>query len=278
MLISDFAKTSNHSSTASAFKPRKSLGQNFLVSRDIAIMEAKYAKGMNVLELGPGTGILTKELCKTAKHVIAIEKDARLAGMIATTLKNEKLTLIEADFFSVDFNALGKIDIMVSNIPYGLSSRVIYWLSDRNMPALICIQKEFAEHMTAKPGTRNYSKLSVVSSLSFSAHHVRDVPAGNFYPKPRVDSALVYLVPKRSAVGSDTIAMISLIMNHKKKTLRNALIDSAKALGIEKEAARKLSEKVKHADARPFQLEPDEILDIANQVNTLLNADAKRDK
>jgi len=266
MLISDFAKTGNHSSTASAFKPRKSLGQNFLISKDVAAAEAEYAKGMNVLELGPGTGILTKELCKTAKRVIEIEKDTKLAGMIAATLKNEKLTLIEADFFSVDFNALGKIDIMVSNIPYGLSSRVIYWLSDRNMPALICIQKEFAEHMTAKPGTRNYSKLSVVSSLSFSAHHVRDVPAGNFYPKPRVDSALVYLVPKRSAIGSDITAMISLIMNHKKKRLRNAIIDSSKELGLTKKEARGVSAEFKDADLRPFQLEPMQILEIAAQL------------
>ena len=190
MLISDFTKAGNNSDAAGAFRPRRSLGQNFLVSREIAVMEAKYAKGMSVLELGPGKGILTRELCKTAKRVIAIEKDARLAGMLAAEIKNEKLTLMAADFFSTDFEALGRIDIMVSNIPYNLSSSVIYWLCDRKMPALICVQKEFAEHMTAKPGTRDYSKLSVMSSLSFNAHRVRDVPAGCFYPKPRVDPAL----------------------------------------------------------------------------------------
>jgi len=269
MLISSFAVTGNHSSVARGFKPRKSLGQNFLISKDIAVIEAKYAKGMTVLELGPGTGILTRELCKSAKHVIAVEKDARLADAIKTSLKEENLKIIEADFFSVDFSKFEGIDIMVSNIPYNLSSKLIYWLSGMNIPALICMQKEFAEHMIAKPGTRNYSKLSVVSSLSFNVHRVRDVPAGNFYPKPRVDSTIVYLVPKHSQIGSEALAMISLIMNHKKKRLRNAIVDSSKELGLTKSEARKISEGLKDADSRPFQLEPEQILEIATQFKGL---------
>lgn len=267
MMISDFAKADVHESMAGTFRPRRSLGQNFLISKDIAAIEAKYAKGMSVLELGPGTGILTVELCKTAKRVIAIEKDARLAGMLAAKIRDERLTLIEADFFSVDFSALGRLDIMVSNIPYNLSSRVIYWLGGRNMPALICIQKEFAEHMLAKPGTRDYSKLSVISSLGFNVHHVRDVPAGCFYPKPRVDSCIIYLTPRRNPISSDVAAMISLIMNHKKKRLRNAIIDSSKELGLTKGEARGISEGFESAGSRPFQLEPVKILDIARQLN-----------
>jgi 16S rRNA (adenine1518-N6/adenine1519-N6)-dimethyltransferase len=180
--------------------------------------------------------------------------------------------LIGDDFFSVDFSELGRIDIMVSNIPYNLSSKVIYWLGGMNIPALICVQKEFAEHMTAKPGTRNYSKLSVVSSLRFRVHHVRDVPAGNFYPKPRVDSSLVYLVPKADPVTESEEAAISLLMNHKKKRLANAVIDSASALGIQKAEARTISAEIAHRDSRTFKLPPEQILAAARQLNSLVDA------
>ena len=209
--------------------------------------------------------------------MIAIEKEPRLVERLEATLTSEKLMLIEDDFFSVDFSALGKIDIMVSNIPYNLSSKVIYWLSGMNIPALICVQKEFAEHMTAKPGTRNYSKLSVVSSLRFRVHHVRDVPAGNFYPKPRVDSSLVYMVPKSDPITGGEEAAISLLMNHKKKRLANAVIDSARALGIQKAEARAISAEIVHRDSMAFKLPPEQILAAARQLNSLVDA-LKRNK
>lgn len=249
---------------------RRSLGQNFLVNSSIAAMESVYAKGMNVLELGPGLGILTIELCKTAKRVIAIEKDDRLFELLKDQLKSKKLRLINADFFDVDPKTLGKIDILVANIPYALSSKTIYWLSKNNIPALICVQKEFAQHMLAKPGTRDYSRLSVVSSLKFKSHRVKDISRGNFYPVPNVDSCILYLVPKPNKLDDRLIETISLIMNHKKKRLKNALVDSAKGFGITKDHAKTLSESL-DGDARPFQLDPDKILEIAKHINSILD-------
>ena len=95
----------------------RSMGQNFLLNNDIAVMESAYGKGMCVVELGPGMGILTKELCKTAKKVIAIEKDERLFEMLKGELKSRKLTLINDDFFSVDQKVFDGVDIMGANIP-----------------------------------------------------------------------------------------------------------------------------------------------------------------
>jgi 16S rRNA (adenine1518-N6/adenine1519-N6)-dimethyltransferase len=249
---------------------RKSMGQSFLINGSIAEMEAKYAKGMNVVELGPGMGILTRELCSNAKRVIAVEKDTRLFDILKNELKSKKLELINDDFFEVDFGRLSKIDIMVSNIPYVLSSKVIYWISAKNIPALICIQKEFASHMLAEPGTRDYSKLSVISALSFKSHFIREVHAGNFYPKPRVDSSIVYLAPKDAAIEDDVMSIISQIMNHKKKRLRNAVIDSASGLGITKDKAKRLSSTIDNPDSRPFQLEAQKILDISRQISKML--------
>src|ERR1700733_737369 len=140
----DFMESSDYRNAIRNLHAKKSLGQSFLVNISIATMEAEYAKSMNVIELGPGLGILTKELCKTAKKVIAIEKDQRLFDMLSAEIQSPKLNLINNDFFLVDVSSLGKIDIMVSNIPYNLSSKLIYWLSVNKIPALICIQKEFA--------------------------------------------------------------------------------------------------------------------------------------
>jgi 16S rRNA (adenine1518-N6/adenine1519-N6)-dimethyltransferase len=249
----------------------RSFGQNFLVSKEIAAMEARYAKGLNVVEFGPGLGILTKELCRTARMVVAIEKDRRLFDLLSSELSSSKLRLINSDFFDVDANTLGKIDIMVSNIPYNLTSKVIYWLGSRDIPALLCVQKEFAEHMLAKPDTRNYSKLSVMAALRFKVHRIRDVHAGNFYPMPRVDSCIVYLAPKGDLIGKRASEIISLIMSHKKKRLRNAIIDSAKGLGITKGRAKAISAGLDEHDARPFQLEPQAILRISERVASLLD-------
>ncbi len=264
-------ETVNYRALVRSIGSRKSLGQCFLVNSSIATMESAYGKGLNVIELGPGLGILTKELCITAKRVVAIEKDSRLFDILKSTLESKKLKLINDDFFSVDVKKLGSIDIMVSNIPYNLSSKVIYWLSSNDIPALICIQKEFAHHMLAKPGTRDYSKLSVVTSLRFKAHYVKNVAAGNFYPVPKVDSCIVYLAPRATVVNERIVSIISFIMNHKKKLLHNAIVDSAKSFGITKELARKLSSELKNSDARPFQLEPEVILEIAEHIDAFLS-------
>lgn len=250
----------------------KFMGQNFLINRDIAAAEAKYANGLQVVEIGPGLGILTRELCRTAKSVVAVEKDNRLFGILESELHSKKLRLINGDFFSIDPKELGKIDIMVSNIPYNLSSKTVYWIGKMGIPALICIQKEFADHMTAKAGTRDYSRLSVMSSLLFRVHQIKDVPRGDFYPMPKVDSCIVYLSPLNTNINEKVSHVISLMMIHKKKRLRNALVDSSKELGISKQQARLIAENTGHSDSRPFQLEPSAILDIARDVLKSISA------
>jgi|GEM_PF-898028 16S rRNA (adenine1518-N6/adenine1519-N6)-dimethyltransferase len=247
---------------------RKSLGQNFLLNKGMAELEANYGKGMDVIELGPGIGILTEALCRKARRVTAVEKDGRLYDIVRENIKSNRLNLINADFFSVDFHSLGKIDIMISNIPYNLSSKVIYWLSQKGIPALLCVQKEFAEHMMAGPGTRDYSKLSVISSLMFNLHFIREVPAGNFFPRPRVDSAIIYLAPRSNSLDDYDVKIISLLMNHKKKRLRNAIIDSSKGLGLKKDAARELAGQIGNSEERPFKILPEDILAIARTIRS----------
>ncbi len=246
--------------------PSKRLGQNFLMNRDVSKSEANFGIDRNVLEIGPGIGVLTQELCKSAKSVIAVEKDTRLFDELTRRITSKKLTLFNDDFFDVEEKKLKGADIMIANIPYSISSKVLFWLAEHQMPAVLCLQKEFVNHMVAKPSSREYSKLSVVCSLRFDVKKIFDVPRNNFYPQPNVDSALVYVKPNNVKMPKKVLNMLSLIMMHKKKKIRNAIVDSCDALGITKEQARTLADSLDGTDERPVHMAPDKIYKISKEI------------
>lgn len=267
MLMDDHS----YASLAREFPASKRLGQNFLLDASIARKEAQYALGKVVVELGPGLGVLTRELCKTAKKVIAVEKDTRLYDQLSHTVKAKNLELINADFFELDENTVKDAEVMVANIPYNLSSKTIMWLAERNMPALLCLQKEFVEHLLAKPDRREYSKLSVVCSIEFKLYSIMDVNRNMFYPEPKVSSSIVFMKPTGTKLENNVIGMITLLMNHKKKKIRNAFVDSASMLGIPKADASMIVDRLGGADQRPFKMEPEEILAVAKILSNELS-------
>ncbi|MGC8586945.1 MAG: 16S rRNA (adenine(1518)-N(6)/adenine(1519)-N(6))-dimethyltransferase RsmA [Candidatus Micrarchaeia archaeon] len=248
------------------FRPVKALGQNFLVNEGVARAEAAHATGKNVLELGPGYGTLTAELCNEAKHVTAVEKDANLYMLLKAEMKCPKLKLIEGDFFAMSDEELeiANTDILISNIPYNLSSKMIEWLSLHDIEAVLCLQKEFVEHMLAKEGTDKYSKLSVISSLTFSITKIMNVSKGSFRPIPKVDSAIIYLKPRMAKIGAAERSVIGMLMQHKKKVLKNAIKDSRMVPGkLEDSIDDELEE---FSNERVFKLSPDKLLHIAEKL------------
>lgn len=242
------------------------------MDKSIADIEAAYGEGRVVLEMGPGMGILTEALCKTAKRVIGVEKDEGLFERLQYTITAKNLTLMHKDFFDLTDKEIEKAQIMISNIPYKLSSKVVFWLGAKKMSAVLCIQKEFVEHMVATPGTKSYSRLSVESSLRFKVYRVREVPPSCFHPRPHVDSEIVYLVPKNVDIDAGADKMITMLMVHKKKTLRNALIDSSRSLGIEKSVMRELADSLDGSDIRPLHMEPEKLLEVAGIVAKKIKA------
>lgn len=250
----------------------KKLGQNFLINREIARAEAVHGEGRNVIELGPGPGMLTSELCKKAKRVIAVEKDGRLFQLLKTTLKSRKLTLLNKDFFdTTNEDLMLDLDsIMISNIPYNLSSSVIEWLIENKIEAVLCLQKEFVDHMLAKEGTDKYSKLSVISRLSFSMTRIMKVGRGNFSPMPKVDSSIIYIKPKQTVIKKEDANMINLLMQHKKKTVKSSLVDSHSYLHVGKRTLSDIGSRIKGGDRRIFKMSPEEILETAREINSIL--------
>ena len=252
----------------------KALGQHFLINRAIAEIEAEHAGGKNVLELGPGYGVLTRELCRRAKRVVAVEIDKNLCLMLKSELKDTNLRLINRDFFETSEAELGMADtdIMIANVPYKLSSKVIDFLLNHRLQAVLCLQKEFVQHMTAKPGTRNYSRLSVMFQLGFTHTKIVDVSKGSFRPMPRVDSMVIYVKPRGSKIEEGEKRVISALMQHKKKTVKNALVDSCEYIGKDAEEVRDAANRLAEKDSRVFKLDPGEIASVAKKISTGMNS------
>lgn len=245
------------------------MGQVFLVNRDIAMNEAEHAYEKTVLEIGPGHGILTLELCKKAKKVIAVEKDKLLYDELKRNYNLENLQLINADFLDltdkdVDYSS---IDIVISNIPYVISSEVIAWLVKYKKEAVLCLQKEFVEHMMAASGTRKYTKLSVFSSLALSISEIMVVDKGNFNPIPSIDSEIIYIRPKQgNNISEEEWKVINALMQHKKKTVRRAILDSESYLNTGKKIADMISQEENYSKRRVFSMSPEELLVLARRI------------
>jgi len=184
------------------FKPKKHLGQNFLTNPLVVekIIEASKLKSTDlVVEIGPGTGILTEELLKKAKEVWAIEKDFDLVEKIRKYLGNNKnLKIIHQDALLFDLSLLDQYKV-IANIPYNITSPLIRkFLEGENKPELLVlmVQKEVAERITAKSGSSERGFLTLIVEFYADAEIITEVPRKDFFPVPNVDSAVIKLKVK----------------------------------------------------------------------------------
>ncbi len=173
--------------------PRKIMSQNFLVNSHILERQIDYAavsEKDSVLEIGGGTGILTERLARKAGHVFCIEYDKMLASYLRKKFKsNENVTIIEGDVLKLD---LPKVNKIVANLPYHISSPITFKLLQTKFEvAILMYQLEFAKRMIALPKTDDYSRLSANLQYQAEVKIVEKISKGNFYPPPKVDSAIV---------------------------------------------------------------------------------------
>jgi 16S rRNA (adenine1518-N6/adenine1519-N6)-dimethyltransferase len=189
------------------FSFKKSLGQNFLIDTNILrriVDFAELSAETGVIEIGPGIGALTEQLARRAKKVVAFEIDQRLLPILAETLSPyPNVRIIHQDVLKADVQKVideefaGIKDIMVvANLPYYVTTPIIMKLLTDNLPLrgiVVMLQKEVAERIAAKPGTKDYGSLSIAVQYYTKAETVMTVPRTVFVPQPNVDSAVIRL-------------------------------------------------------------------------------------
>lgn len=233
-------------------KSKKQLGQNFLKDSSIAkkIAEAgEISKDDTVIEVGPGTGILTEELVKTGASVFAIEKDYDLITSFKKnvgTPKNLKIIHQDALWFSLDLIPKGYK--VVANIPYNITSPLVRkFLEDKNKPSIVVmmIQKEVAERICAKAGNSERGLLTLMVEFYADAEILFEVSRENFYPIPKVDSAVIKLIVYRKAHIADIdekifFKIVKAGFASKRRQIHNSL---SATLRIDKETMEKILRK-----------------------------------
>ncbi len=210
-------------------KPR--LGQHFLINGFVADREiniANISKNDTVLEIGPGKGILTTRLAEKAKKVIAIEIDKYLVNLLAKKVP-ENVEIILGDALKIDFHELPKVDKIVSNIPYQISSPLTFKLLNYNFKlAVLMYQKEFAERMVAIPKTKSYSRISVMLYYHVNCELIENVPKTCFFPQPKVDSSIIRLIPRKNPPfnvidESFFFSLTKVLFSHRRKKIKTNL-------------------------------------------------------
>lgn len=223
-----------------AMRPKKSLGQNFLQDPNIA---RKIIDSMDVypedrvLEIGPGTGVLTERLVGKVRELIAVEIDGRAVEYLKRRFHPGEIRLLHQDVLDLDLHRVageclpGEALRIVGNIPYNITSPILFRLLEAReafQDATLMMQREVARRLVARPGTREYGILAVLCGLQADVRLLFDVSPNAFFPKPQVMSTMVRLTPLsalRCQVDNFEFfrAMVRFVFGQRRKTLRNSL-------------------------------------------------------
>lgn len=214
--------------------PRKRFGQNFLVDPQVVanIIQAIHPqKNDRLVEIGPGLGALTLPLLLLLDHLYVVELDRDLVEQLRQKTPKDKLTVFSADALKFDFSALGANLRVIGNLPYNISTPLLFHLSKyaasiHDMHFML--QKEVVDRMVALPSSHDYGRLTVMLQYSFEMEQVCVVSPESFQPAPKVESAIVRMLPFRQpdhvANNEKVFAhVVSSAFSQRRKTLRNSL-------------------------------------------------------
>ena len=214
-------------------RAKKSLGQNFLIDREVLekITNVVQIKDKTILEVGPGTGNLTSFILKkNPKKMFVIEKDDDLAINLNETFKDQ-LTIINDDILQVDENLIFKNKVTVfGNLPYNISTEILskwitqtkdeFWFNN----LILMFQKEVADRIIAKFNTSDYGRLSILSNWKLNVEKICDIKPESFSPRPKIDSSLLFFSPKKNFYKIKTPKNLEkvtrIFFNHRRKMLK----------------------------------------------------------
>ena len=217
-----------------AHQARKRFGQNFLV--DLGVIEAIVraigpAREDRMIEIGPGLGALTAPLLDRLSSLTVIELDRDLAARLRQRFSETQLPIVQADVLTVDFSQFGQHQRLVGNLPYNISSPLLFSLveyADQIADQHFMLQREVVDRMIAAPGSGDYSRLSVMLQYRYAIEKIFDVSPEAFDPAPRVTSSIVRMVPlpqtRTRAIDESLVAAVVLrAFSQRRKMLRGVL-------------------------------------------------------
>ena len=260
----------------------KSLGQNFLINPSVCPKMAEFSgadKGVGVLEIGPGIGVLTNELCKLADKVVAIELDKRLLPVLEETLgEYDNLKVVNADVLETDLHKLieeefsGMEVVVCANLPYYITSPVIMKLLEDKLPIsaiTVMVQKEAAQRICAEVGSRQSGAVTVSVNYYAKPEMLFSVSAGSFMPAPKVDSAVIRLnvldePPVKVNDEKKFFSVVKASFSQRRKVISNSL---SSGLSLDKSKIAEILEKSGvPLNARAEKLSLQNFADIANNL------------
>ena len=247
---------------------KKKWGQNFLVDNNLLekiINNVKIDSNENVLEIGPGQGALSEKLVGICNELHMVEIDRDLISILKQHNKLSQTEIINQDILKVDLPALDiENPVVVGNIPYNITSPIVFWLikylASWNR-AYLMVQKELAQRLTAKIGTKDYSRLTVMTSLYFDIKICFLISPNVFLPKPKVQSAFIEIIKKENSSHHNINLksfdqVVRMAFNQRRKMLRNSL----SSLNIDiKNCGIDFTE-------RPEQLSVEDFIEISNNI------------
>ena len=251
-------------------RPKKALGQHFLTDQGVAqaIVAALQSRGP-VLEVGPGTGVLTQYLLRDPSiELKVVEIDSESVRYLLEHYPVLAPSLYEADFLKLDLKKLFLASFaVIGNFPYNISSQIFFKVLDyrEQVPEVVCmIQKEVAERLAAGPGSKTYGILSVLLQAWYDIEYLFTVGEGCFAPPPKVKSAVIRLTRNdRGALGCDEELfkrVVKTTFNQRRKTIRNSLKPVLSALPA-------LPAYIPYLDARPEQLSVEEFVELTKALS-----------
>lgn len=257
---------------------KKKYGQNFIIDENIVnniVKKAGVDKDTLVIEIGPGGGSLTHKLVENAKYVICYEVDESLKPLLSEELKKyNNVNVFFQDFLESNVikdirNFEYKKLYVVANLPYNITTPIIVKLIEENIPVdkiVVMVQKEVGDRFKAKPGTRDYSSLSVFIKYYFDVQKLMDVSRNVFIPKPNVDSIVVEFVKKENKMYVKNEDLFFKLIKDSFKQKRKNLKNNLKEYNLE--IVEKILKKYSfNLGVRAEQLSLDVFVDIANNLD-----------
>ena len=246
-------------------RPKKRLGQNFLVDDKILDRIIQYAsvnKSDRVLEIGAGLGFLTERLAKKADQVIAVEIDSRLTKILTKRLRRYgNVIILEGDILKIKPPEFDKV---VSVPPYSISSPLLFWLLRKDFEiAVLTFQEEFSRRLVAPAGTKDYGRLTISVYYHAEAKLLETIPKEAFWPMPKVNSAIVRLKPRGMPFyvedKEEFSNFVRDIFTQRNKKLRNAVYTYLNRLGVSKKEAVEIANSIPFFQRRTRELMPEEL-------------------